>query len=367
MEYSQIPHGAQMTLFFGSTSMPAQMASGLVFCDDTNDFRKTVLLATQGGRKTTASRIGRKSGRLWNLPFPEDMELMMLDNGEPAIFARPNDEVSLESCTPLQLYRRCLMKSRRGITFDLTKGKDLVCALPYKSHGLSTIWSFVIGFRHCHTRATHWFVTEETFLLDHDYTPPKESKEPKSRSRKFSLSSSRSTQAKIPSPAPVKSEIQPFMDPHFHQQPQLTPQLHMQAQDDPFALSAEAHHHEVQGLLSFGSVQQPQQSHTLHGFDFHYPPTLPSQHELGMLPSHSAQPAFAHFQPPPQAQPHLGYEHQQVFVGQQQQPHLAFAGHTDEMWGLDPALTLEAVPHELFGGGDGMDLGLDQDYIFGNE
>jgi len=62
-----------------------------------------VKLASQGGRKTTASRIGKRDGRLWNLPFPPGMTIARFADREPAIFARPQNEFNLINCTRLKL------------------------------------------------------------------------------------------------------------------------------------------------------------------------------------------------------------------------------------------------------------------------
>lgn len=56
------------------------------------------------------------------------------------------------------------MPKTRGVTFDLTKGKDLICALPYRTYGMDVDWYFVMCFRDENKRL-HWFTTQETLRL----------------------------------------------------------------------------------------------------------------------------------------------------------------------------------------------------------
>jgi hypothetical protein len=82
----------------------------------------------------------------------------------PAIFAVPNDEANLANCPRLKLYRRSLMKHCAGVTFDLTKNKDLICSLPYHEYGVDAIWSFLFAFQD-KEGGIHWICTKETFVL----------------------------------------------------------------------------------------------------------------------------------------------------------------------------------------------------------
>ena len=156
---------ATREFYQGDNTVVATVQSNLAYCDDTGAWRDSVLLATQGGRKTTASRIGKRDGRLWNLPCPDGMEVARFHSDDtPAIFAVPNDERNLNSCIRLKLYRRSLMKHCHGVTFDLTKNKDLICALPYHTYGMDAIWSFLFAFQDA-AGTLHWFASKETFKL----------------------------------------------------------------------------------------------------------------------------------------------------------------------------------------------------------
>ena len=149
----------------GETTVVATVQSNLAYCDDTGAWRDTVLLATQGGRKTTASRIGKRDGHLWNLPCPDGMEIARFQSDDtPAIFVVPNEERNLNNCIRLKLYRRSLMKHCHGVTFDLTKNKDLICALPYNTYGMDAMWSFLFAFQDA-AGTLHWFASKESFKL----------------------------------------------------------------------------------------------------------------------------------------------------------------------------------------------------------
>ena len=108
----------------------ATVQPNLCFCNDTNDWRENVLLATQGGRKTTASRIGKKDGRLWNLPFPEKMELARFSGqDELALWGVPMGETDLGKCPRLQVRRR------RRTGRNLRKGRRLFLSICIDSDG----------------------------------------------------------------------------------------------------------------------------------------------------------------------------------------------------------------------------------------
>ena len=62
------------------------------------------------------------------------------------------------------------MPKTRGITFDLTKGKDLICALPYREYGMDVDWIFVMCFRD-EKKRLHWFTTEESLRLCKSTSP----------------------------------------------------------------------------------------------------------------------------------------------------------------------------------------------------
>ena len=107
---------AETRVFFQKDArIVATVAPNLCFCNDTNDWRANVLLATQGGRKTTASRIGKKDGRLWNLPFPEGMELARFAaEDELALWGVPVGETDLGKCPRLQVRTHKRKKKRKG-------------------------------------------------------------------------------------------------------------------------------------------------------------------------------------------------------------------------------------------------------------
>lgn len=156
--------GETLTFYNGEEELQVTLVENLCYCHDTNSWRDHVLLATQGGRKTTASRIGKRDGRLWNLPFPPGMSVARFADGEPAIFARPENEFNLVNCTRLQMYRKYLAPNGHGITFDLTRGKDLICALPYRYLG-DVEWSFLVAFKKDNEKSVKWVMSKEIFRL----------------------------------------------------------------------------------------------------------------------------------------------------------------------------------------------------------
>ena len=156
-------------MYQNDTSVEAKVVSGLIHCHDSQDFRGKVLLSTQGGRKTSAARILKKNGRLWNLPIPDGFELAMFSPDDPAIFCVPGETTNLADCTRLKLYRRCLISDKPGVTFDLTHTKDCVCALPYRTYGDSA-WHFLVALRG--QGNLHWYLTKETFHLVNDDSKP---------------------------------------------------------------------------------------------------------------------------------------------------------------------------------------------------
>lgn len=116
----------------------ATVQPNLCFCNDTNDWRENVLLATQGGRKTTASRIGKKDGRLWNLPFPEKMELARFSGqDELALWGVPMGETDLGKCPRLQVRRRGRRLQRASF-----------CLVPCPCY-VSDVLSLFIRYRLC--------------------------------------------------------------------------------------------------------------------------------------------------------------------------------------------------------------------------
>jgi hypothetical protein len=56
------------------------------------------------------------------------------------------------------------MKHCHGVTFDLTKNKDLICALPYNTYGMDAIWSYLFAFQDA-AGTLHWFASKESFKL----------------------------------------------------------------------------------------------------------------------------------------------------------------------------------------------------------
>ena len=120
---------ATRVFFQKHTRIVATVAPSLCYCNDTGDWRARVLLATQGGRKTTASRIGKKDGRLWNLPFPEHMELAhFADEDDIALWGVPVGETDLGKCPRLQVSAGA---ARRGGGKSRGRGGGLryVCTL----------------------------------------------------------------------------------------------------------------------------------------------------------------------------------------------------------------------------------------------
>lgn len=156
-----------LTFCNGEEKIPVTVVEHLCYCHDTNSWRDLVVLATQGGRKTTASRIGKRDGRLWNLPFPPGMSVARFADGEPAIFARPENEFNLVNCTRLQMYRKYLAPNGNGVTFDLTRGKDLICSLPYRYLG-DVEWNFLVAFKKDNEKSVQWFMSKEIFRLSQD-------------------------------------------------------------------------------------------------------------------------------------------------------------------------------------------------------
>lgn len=159
--------GEVLTFHNGEEEILVTLVENLCYCHDTNSWRDLVMLATQGGRKTTASRIGKRDGRLWNLPFPPGMSVARFADGEPAIFARPENEFNLVNCTRLQMYRKYLAPNGQGVTFDLTRGKDLICALPYRHLG-DVEWNFLVAFKKDNEKSVKWFMSKEIFRLSQD-------------------------------------------------------------------------------------------------------------------------------------------------------------------------------------------------------
>ncbi|EDQ85384.1 uncharacterized protein MONBRDRAFT_38899 [Monosiga brevicollis MX1] len=235
------------TFFQGDSTVVATVQSSLCYCDDTGAWREEVLLATQNGRKTTASRIGRHDGRLWNLPFPDGMEIARFGDDMPAIFAIPNEEKNLSNCPRLKLYRRRLMKHCEGVTFDLTKNKDLICALPYNTYGMDAIWRFLFCFK-SEQGQLHWAVTKELFKLC------KNSKTTTQRVRRDSTSSVVSSASSSSTPRRTTSRVkaEPTSDviSHYQQQQQ---QQQWSAMEDSFPAAPFAQPQQT--------FQQPQQHH----------------------------------------------------------------------------------------------------------
>eukprot|EP00043_Microstomoeca_roanoka_P005361 m.55238 g.55238 ORF g.55238 m.55238 type:complete len:545 (-) comp12933_c3_seq1:63-1697(-) len=247
------------------TTIQAKVVPNMIFCQDTQDFRPKVLLSTQGGRKTSAARILKKNGRLWNMPIPEGYELAMFSPDAPALFGVPGETTNLAECTRLKLYRKCLMAKQSGITFDLTQTKDCVCALPYRTY-TDVAWYFLVALRN--QSGLHWFITKESFALVNDDTKPV-----KRRKR----GEEQSSQGSPATPASSASQTKPVKGPSKPRSTTRRPSsvTHTSGMPPVDQLMSFQQQREDQQPLSTGFDQQP---HMLAGTDevdvFSPPPAI---------------------------------------------------------------------------------------------
>eukprot|EP00056_Hartaetosiga_gracilis_P009160 m.131266 g.131266 ORF g.131266 m.131266 type:complete len:485 (+) comp13071_c7_seq1:302-1756(+) len=150
-------------------SIAAFVVDGIFTCASSNRFRSEVTISTQKGRKTSAARILHNKGRVWNVKLDINASIVKFfhnDEEKYAIYCLPNNSTNLEDATILRLFRRNMSSARFGETIDLTKGKDCICALPYRKFRHAN-WRFLIAIRGRQGNVA-WICSRNSFFLGDD-------------------------------------------------------------------------------------------------------------------------------------------------------------------------------------------------------